>query len=863
MSTSEETGKTPEWMLLLENKKKRPHRLAHEIGAGAPCLSCGDTCPGLDLHFWRKLCRNCKCKKEEHDVRDDEGYEQFEILFANSGIGKKKRTGAFLNIKVPESSASVPSPFGGSALRGSNFTGNKSIAFDWVPPDVPEDVAAEYMQQLPHSKLPISGSDGALFRRQQLEKQVPLHDLDASKCHGLTPDEIQGHQQYLENLKNNVVGQGRVTKIPGLYVEQRVPYLEPAQCRSLTLAHSSVTGDSKPIRIATSQSAQCLRSLPLLPVPRPFASQNYTKNSSDSFPPPPPESHSSSAVYLGLKTPSAFFPLPPNTGHTDAQLVTDQQGHDLVFSADNSKQSIQYSTEFPGKSIAQTLGVVSTPLSTEDENQYTNFPFPNQISIGQPNQTMTHARDGTFVSEQQAHEIAYSTQIPVGLVSQHSKAVDIPREGSNEVVGNKYITPSGSSDLEVDIPRENKQAAGHEVRASRHPAGVSFSTQIEAESVQTTEPMAGRFHRSGPSAPHGYISTVENHNSGANFVEGYSDKLKFPCLQQGGINGTSFLKDRDLSVGHSSYDVAYSSAAPGRKPSSHSFPLNSDVRIVSEDSSVSECPNSVLGFPQIENSGVIPQDAKFIPYLTSTSGQVVHSVPIAGDSMPKSALVMQQSHLAQEQPESATVEHELAGKLEKLTGLVDESSELEDYHLDCHKCKKPLLAGEVGVLAERAGEQAAWHPQCFVCCTCEELLVDLIYFYHKGEVYCGRHYAELLNIPRCFACDELIFVKEYTCAEGKAFHVKHFCCYECDTPLGGKQYIPKDNQPVCLECFQNKYGKTEDWSKAIGSRKSVEHFAPCKYYASSGVPVGIKSIGVGSLIFRGMYKFSKDKNFYL
>jgi hypothetical protein len=27
-------------------------------------------------------------------VRDDEGYEQFEILFASSGTGKKKRTGA-------------------------------------------------------------------------------------------------------------------------------------------------------------------------------------------------------------------------------------------------------------------------------------------------------------------------------------------------------------------------------------------------------------------------------------------------------------------------------------------------------------------------------------------------------------------------------------------------------------------------------------------------------------------------------------------------------------------------------------------------------------------------------------------------
>lgn len=49
------------------------------------------------------------------------------------------------------------------------------------------------MQNLPAAKLPISGSDGALYRRQQLEKQVPLHDLDANHCHNLTPEEIEGY----------------------------------------------------------------------------------------------------------------------------------------------------------------------------------------------------------------------------------------------------------------------------------------------------------------------------------------------------------------------------------------------------------------------------------------------------------------------------------------------------------------------------------------------------------------------------------------------------------------------------------------------------------------------------------------------
>ena len=36
--------------------------------------------------------------------------------------------------------------------------------------------------------------------------------------------------------------------------------------------------------------------------------------------------------------------------------------------------------------------------------------------------------------------------------------------------------------------------------------------------------------------------------------------------------------------------------------------------------------------------------------------------------------------------------------------------------------------------------------------------MDLIYFYHNNEVYCGRHYAQLLNIPRCFACDEVYII---------------------------------------------------------------------------------------------------------
>ena len=58
------------------------------------------------------------------------------------------------------------------------------------------------------------------------------------------------------------------------------------------------------------------------------------------------------------------------------------------------------------------------------------------------------------------------------------------------------------------------------------------------------------------------------------------------------------------------------------------------------------------------------------------------------------------------------------------------------------------------IFAKLAGPEKCWHPECFVCHTCQELLVDLIYFYHDGNIYCGRHYGEILGI-RCAACDEV------------------------------------------------------------------------------------------------------------
>lgn len=78
-----------------------------------------------------------------------------------------------------------------------------------------------------------------------------------------------------------------------------------------------------------------------------------------------------------------------------------------------------------------------------------------------------------------------------------------------------------------------------------------------------------------------------------------------------------------------------------------------------------------------------------------------------------------------------------------------------------HQCRGGINGGEMAIFASRAGLSPCWHPACFACSTCQELLVDLIYFYQNGKILCGRHHAELLK-PRCSSCDEVRWTKSFT-----------------------------------------------------------------------------------------------------
>lgn len=54
---------------------------------------------------------------------------------------------------------------------------------------------------------------------------------------------------------------------------------------------------------------------------------------------------------------------------------------------------------------------------------------------------------------------------------------------------------------------------------------------------------------------------------------------------------------------------------------------------------------------------------------------------------------------------------------------------------------------------------------------------------------------------------QIILADECTEAEGRAWHMKHFACFECDRQLGGQRYIMRDGRPFCLHCFDAMFAE--------------------------------------------------------
>ncbi|XP_038547972.1 LIM and cysteine-rich domains protein 1-like [Micropterus salmoides] len=182
-------------------------------GGAAVCLVCEESCSGFQPHSWRKACIACGCSTVDHtpgsDVEDD---QRMGRLLTDSSCShltaKVKGCGGLRTYKRNRMIVTNP------VVSRKDPTFN-TTTYDWAPAGLNQTLAMQYMELIPESKRPVSGTDGALERRRQLFCQLPVYDQDPMKCQSLAnEEEITSMLLFVKHYKQEVLGVGEVA-LPG------------------------------------------------------------------------------------------------------------------------------------------------------------------------------------------------------------------------------------------------------------------------------------------------------------------------------------------------------------------------------------------------------------------------------------------------------------------------------------------------------------------------------------------------------------------------------------------------------------------------------------------------------------------------
>ncbi|KAI6181089.1 hypothetical protein M3Y98_00791500 [Aphelenchoides besseyi] len=133
-------------------------------------------------------------------------------------------------------------------------------------------------------------------------------------------------------------------------------------------------------------------------------------------------------------------------------------------------------------------------------------------------------------------------------------------------------------------------------------------------------------------------------------------------------------------------------------------------------------------------------------------------------------------------------------------GQVVHTDESSANRLTCRECRSSISNDSVGILPSKAhaNKTDIWHPGCFKCEQCHDLLADLLYFFQRRAIL----------VWSTFLRENLILDKQYTRAEDRSWHIQHFCCFGCDKHFMNEDYVSKHGQFYCLECYLQKFAKT-------------------------------------------------------
>lgn len=179
--------------------------------------------------------------------------------------------------------------------------------------------------------------------------------------------------------------------------------------------------------------------------------------------------------------------------------------------------------------------------------------------------------------------------------------------------------------------------------------------------------------------------------------------------------------------------------------------------------------NQLLNYKPTDNDMTLNMEGSKETINTPTSSLnrfVDPAISISNSSSPAelNSSVLQSTIIHSEPLQNQIFPYDIVGcsneSIENTQSMEYLKNTMENLQMDstkiqkCQNCHEEIRIGNVAITTEKA-DNAFWHPGCFVCSVCDELLVDLVYFHYKNKLYCGRDLAAFLGIPRCFACDEV------------------------------------------------------------------------------------------------------------
>ena len=113
------------------------------------------------------------------------------------------------------------------------------------------------------------------------------------------------------------------------------------------------------------------------------------------------------------------------------------------------------------------------------------------------------------------------------------------------------------------------------------------------------------------------------------------------------------------------------------------------------------------------------------------------------------------------------------------------------------------IAGHQGIVTY---QENIWHTFCFKCFECKKPLRGVQFVRRENEVHCYDCFLSKYA-PRCNICNQNITGNDGMKLQDKAYHRKCFTCSSCNGQLVGKKFTMQQQKPFCYDCYLKMFSK--------------------------------------------------------